>query len=52
MLVSFSSTIYTIFVFSGSVEKDGLQHPLMVHIVGYFGKEQTLKDEIKICIKI
>jgi len=30
------------------VENDGLQHPLKAHMVGYFGKEQTLKDQIKI----
>ena len=30
------------------MEKDGLQHPLNVHIVGYLGKEQTLKYQIKI----
>ena len=37
---------------SGSVEKDGLQHPLTAHMVGYFGKEQTLKDQIKIYVAI
>ena len=43
-----SQALYTQSLFlPGPRKKDGLQHPLEAHMVGYLGKGQPLKEQIK-----